>query len=67
MKINLIIFLSSFGIGGAGNSIFRLCKGLSKKKFNISIICLKNCPLIGNLRKLELKYTKLALIKVFLQ
>ena len=33
MKINLIIFLSKFGIGGAGNSIFRLCKGLSKKKF----------------------------------
>ena len=44
MKINLIIFLSRFGVGGAGNSIFRLCKGLPKKKFNISIICLNNCP-----------------------
>ena len=33
MKINLIIFLSEFNLGGAGNSLFKLCKKLSKKKF----------------------------------
>jgi len=37
MKINLIIFLSKFGVGGAGNSIFRLCKGLARKKYNIPV------------------------------
>ena len=35
MKINLIFFLARFGKGGAGNSVYRLCKGLDKKKFNI--------------------------------
>ena len=51
MKTNLIIFLSRFGVGGAGNSIFRLCKGLSKKKFNISIICLKSCSYENEFKK----------------
>ena len=31
--INLIFFLPTFNYGGAGNSIFRLCKNLNKKKF----------------------------------
>tara|TARA_Y100000741_G_scaffold278896_1_gene218669 strand:- start:3004 stop:4095 length:1092 start_codon:yes stop_codon:yes gene_type:complete len=43
MKINLIFFLSEFVIGGAGNSIFKLCKNLSKKKYNIAIISLNKC------------------------
>ena len=43
MKINLIFFLSEFVIGGAGNSIFKLCKNLSKKKYNIAIISLNRC------------------------
>ena len=43
MKINLIIFLSEFNLGGAGNSLFKLCKKLSKKKFCISVICLNKC------------------------
>jgi len=30
-------------IGGAGNSIFKLCKNLSKKKYNIAIISLNKC------------------------
>ena len=29
--INLIFFLPTFRYGGAGNSIFRLCKSLDKK------------------------------------
>ena len=58
MKINLIFFLSRFGTGGAGNSIFRLCKGLSKKKFNISIICLKNCSYEKEFRNIEIKVYK---------
>ena len=66
MKINLIIFLSRFGVGGAGNSIFRLCKGLSKKKINISIICLKNCSFDKEFKKLELKFIKSNQTKLFL-
>ena len=59
MKINLIFFLSRFGIGGAGNSIFQLCKGLSKKKFNISIICLNNCPYDKEFKKIGIKVYKI--------
>ena len=59
MKINLIVFLSRFGVGGAGNSIFRLCKSLSKKKFNISIICLKNCSYDREFRKIGIKVYKI--------
>ena len=65
MKINLIIFLSRFGVGGAGNSIFRLCKGLPKKKFNISIICLKNCPFDKEFRKIGIKVYKIRSNKTF--
>ena len=43
MKINLIFFLARFGKGGAGNSVYRLCKGLNKKKFNITVLCLNKC------------------------
>ena len=66
MKINLIIFLSKFGLGGAGNSIFRLCKSLPKKKFNISIICLQNCPYEGNFKKIGIKVYKIKAIKTIL-
>ena len=65
MKINLIIFLSRFGVGGAGNSIFRLCKGLPKKKFNISIICLKNCPFDKEFKKIGIKVYKIKSNKTF--
>ena len=65
MKINLIIFLSRFGIGGAGNSIFRLCKSLSKKKFNISIICLKSCSFDKEFRKIGIKVYKIKSAKTF--
>ena len=65
MKINLIIFLSRFGVGGAGNSIFRLCKGLPKKRFNISIICLKNCPYDREFRKIGIKVYKINSNKTF--
>ena len=43
MKINLIFFISEFNLGGAGNSIFKLCKNLSKKNYKISVICLNKC------------------------
>tara|TARA_B100001142_G_C14342717_1_gene658659 strand:+ start:1935 stop:3026 length:1092 start_codon:yes stop_codon:yes gene_type:complete len=43
MKINLIIFISEFNLGGAGNSLFKLCKNLPKNKFHITIICLNKC------------------------
>jgi len=52
-------------VGGAGNSIFRLCKGLPKKKFNISIICLKNCPYDREFRKIGIKVYKINSNKTF--
>ena len=63
MKINLIIFLSKFTHGGAGNSIFRLCEGLSKKKYNINVICLNRCSYKkdfkkNNIRLFEIKAKK---------
>ena len=36
--LNLIFFLPSFSFHGAGNSTFRLCKNLNKKRYKISII-----------------------------
>jgi hypothetical protein len=41
--INLIFFLPTFSYGGAGNSIFRLCKSLDKKKYIINIISIGKC------------------------
>jgi glycosyltransferase involved in cell wall biosynthesis len=41
--INLIFFLPTFSYGGAGNSIFRLCKNLNKKKYIINIISIGTC------------------------
>ena len=43
MKINLIFFISEFNLGGAGNSIFKLCKNLPKNNYKISVICLNKC------------------------
>ena len=43
MKKNLIFFLARFGKGGAGNSIFKLCSSLKKRKYNIFVICMNNC------------------------
>ena len=43
MKINLIFFISEFNLGGAGNSLFKLCRNLPKDKYRISVICLNKC------------------------
>ena len=43
MKIHLIFFLSEFVLGGAGNSIFKLCKRLSKSRFKITVISVNKC------------------------
>ena len=37
---NLIFFLPKFSLNGAGNSTYRLCKNLNKKKYKITIISL---------------------------
>jgi len=55
MKINLIIFISDFNLGGAGNSLFRLCKFLPKKIFEISVICLNSCSYKKELKKKNIK------------
>ncbi len=55
MKINLIIFISEFNLGGAGNSIFKLCKNLPKDKFNITVICLNECYYKSDLLKCGIK------------
>ncbi len=43
MKKNLIFFMSDFSRGGAGNSISRLCVGLSRKEYKISVISIGKC------------------------
>ena len=55
MKINLIIFISEFNLGGAGNSLFRLCKYLPKKIFEITVICLNTCSYKKELKKNNIK------------
>ena len=55
MKINIIFYLSEFVLGGAGNSIFKLCKNLPKDKFNISIICLNKCYYKKEFKKYNIK------------
>ena len=39
-KINLIFFLPNFSLGGAGNSITRLCSSLNQTNYNIFLISL---------------------------
>ena len=51
MKINLIFFLPTFVFGGAGNSIYRLCSKLNKKKYNIYIISIGKCYYKQKLKK----------------
>ena len=55
MKINLIFFISEFNLGGAGNSIFKLCKNLSSEKYRISIICLNKCYYKKQLNRIGIK------------
>ena len=43
MRINLIFFLPTFIYGGAGNSIYRLCKNLDKRKYKINVISISKC------------------------
>ena len=43
-KVNLIFYLPNFSvIGGAGNSITKLCRKVDKNKYNIIIISLGKC------------------------
>lgn len=69
MKTNLYFFLARFGYGGAGNSVYRLCKSLNKKKFNINVICLNSCAYEKNLKKDNIKLYKIksnrALFSIF--
>ena len=64
MKINLIFFLARFGKGGAGNSVFRLCKNLNKKKYNIFIICLNQCAYEKELARNNIKVIKITATRV---
>jgi glycosyltransferase involved in cell wall biosynthesis len=66
MKINLIIFISEFNLGGAGNSLFKLCKNLPKNKFDITVICLNKCFYKSDLLKLKVKVIEISSNKTFL-
>ena len=66
MKINLIIFISEFNLGGAGNSLFKLCKNLPKKKFNITVICLNKCFYKNDLLKSGVKVIEISSNKTIL-
>ena len=55
MKSNLIFFLARFGKGGAGNSVFKLCTSLNKKKYKIFVICMNYCAYKKELLKAGIK------------
>ena len=70
---NLIFFLPSFTLNGAGNSTFRLCNKLNKKKYKISIISLGKNSHKANLKKIGCKIYELksksvlsAMFKIYL-
>ena len=52
---NVIFFLPKFSYNGAGNSTFRLCKNLNKKKYRISIISLGVNSYKSELKKIGCK------------
>jgi glycosyltransferase involved in cell wall biosynthesis len=64
MKTNIIFFLARFGLGGAGNSVFRLSKSLNKKKFKVNIICLNYCAYETEFKKLGIKVYKIKASKL---
>jgi GalNAc-alpha-(1->4)-GalNAc-alpha-(1->3)-diNAcBac-PP-undecaprenol alpha-1,4-N-acetyl-D-galactosaminyltransferase len=51
IKKNLIFFISNFSIGGAGNSISKLCLKLPRNEFEISIICIGKSKYSNTLKK----------------
>lgn len=65
MKINLFFFLARFGLGGAGNSVYRLCNSLNKKKFNINVICLNECAYESKFKKKGIKVFKIKSNRTF--
>ena len=48
---NIIFFMPQFTIGGAGNSVSRLCSKLDKKKYRIYIISIGKCHYKEQLKK----------------
>ena len=62
--INLIFFLSTFSYGGAGNSVFRLCKSLNKKKYSIKIISIGKCDYKNEFKNFGIKVYELKTKKV---
>ena len=62
--INLIFFLPNFGYGGAGNSVFRLCKSLNKKKYKINIISIGKCSYKKEFKNFGVKVYELRTKKI---
>ena len=62
--INLIFFLPTFSYGGAGNSVFRLCKSLDKKKYSINIISIGKCDYKNEFKNFGAKVYELKTKKV---
>ena len=69
--INLIFFLPTFIYGGAGNSIYRLCKSLDKSKYKINIISIGKCDyknefndFCENIFELKTKKTIFSIFKI---
>ncbi len=69
--INLIFFLPTFTYGGAGNSVYKLCKNLNRKKYKIHIISIGKCEykkefesFCENIFELKTKKTFFSIIKI---
>lgn len=65
MRINLFFFLARFGLGGAGNSVYRLCQNLDKNKYNVNVICLNKCAYETKLKNNGVKVYKIKSSRAF--
>ena len=66
MKKKIFFFLPNFKSGGAGKSIYNLCKYLSKKKYDLFIISLGKNSYNKQLKKYCIKIFELDVKKTFL-
>ena len=56
---HIYFFLPNFSIGGAGNSIFNICKSLSNKEYSIKVISIGKNSYKNLLKKLGVKVIEL--------
>ena len=64
-KIRIIIFLPNFGVGGASESLIKLIKFLSKKKFSLLVISIGNNSYKKKIKKFGCEVVEIYCLKTF--